>query len=379
LALTTFAPPLAVSHEALCAPVLTVVVPTFNERSNIGSLAERLDRVLSGLDWEVIFVDDNSPDGTGDEVRAIGAYDRRVRLICRIGRRGLAGAALEGVLAAQGRYVAVMDADLQHDERLLPQMLRALQSGEADLVVGSRYIAGGAAAGLSADREVASRFAGTLAKLVLRVPVADPMSGFFMMPTDLAVALAPSLWNSGFKLLMDILLTSKGRVRVREIPYLFQARLHGSSKLDSSVVFDFLVLLLARATGNILPPRSLGFVFVGSTGVVTHMATLWLLFRTGFAFPSAQVLATFTAMTGNYILNNALTYRDRRLPGLEALRGLLIFYVICAIGAVSNVAVASWIYAASPNWWLAGLIGAFIGAVWNYSISSALVWRLNTP
>jgi dolichol-phosphate mannosyltransferase len=272
-----------------------------------------------------------------------------------------------------------MDADLQHDERLLPQMLRALQSGEADLVIGSRYVAGGAAAGLSADRQMASRAAGALAKLVLRTPVADPMSGFFMMPTALAVSIAPKLWNSGFKLLMDILLTSKGHVRVREIPYLFQARLHGSSKLDSAVAFDFLVLLLARATGNILPPRSLGFIFVGSTGVVTHMAMLWVLFHAALAFPSAQILATLTAMTGNFFLNNALTYRDRRLRGLEALTGLLAFYVICSIGAVSNVAVASWIYAGWSNWWIAGLIGAFIGAVWNYTISSTLVWRLHTP
>jgi dolichol-phosphate mannosyltransferase len=379
LALTTLAPPLAASHEALCAPVLTIVVPTFNERANIAVLSERLDRVLSGIEWEVIFVDDNSPDGTSDEVRDIGAHDRRVRLICRIGRRGLAGAALEGVLAAQGRYVAVMDADLQHDERLLPQMLRALQDGEADLAVGSRYVAGGAASGLSADRQVASRAAGALAKLVLRVPVADPMSGFFMMPTDLAVAIAPSLWNSGFKLLMDILMTSKGRLRVREIPYLFQARLHGSSKLDSSVVFDFLVLLLARATGNILPPRSLGYVFVGSTGVVTHMLALSLLFGTGLAFPSAQVLATLAAMTTNFLLNNALTYRDRRLRGLDAIRGLLVFCLVCSLGALSNVGVASWIYESWPDWWSAGLVGAFVGAVWNYSISSALVWRVNTP
>ena len=357
--------------------MLTVVVPTFNERSNIALLADKLDKVLSGIEWEVIFVDDNSPDGTSDEVRNIGAHDRRVRVICRIGRRGLAGAALEGVLAAQGRYVAVMDADLQHDERLLPQMLRALQNGEADLAVGSRYVAGGAASGLSVDRQMASRAAGALAKLVLRVPVADPMSGFFMMPTDLAVAIAPSLWNSGFKLLMDILITSKGRLRVREIPYLFQARLHGSSKLDSSVAFDFLVLLLARATGNILPPRSLGYVFVGSTGVVTHMLALWLLFGTGLAFPSAQVLATLAAMTSNFLLNNALTYRDRRLRGLETIGGLLAFYLVCSLGALSNVGVASWMYESWPDWWLAGLAGAFIGAVWNYSISSALVWRLN--
>jgi dolichol-phosphate mannosyltransferase len=357
------------------APDLTIVVPTFNERANVGILAQRLDSVLSGIKWEVIFVDDNSPDGTSEEARALGQRDGRVRLICRIGRRGLAGAAIEGIMAAQGRYVAVMDGDLQHDERLLPAMLRALQRDEADLAVGSRYAAGGTAAGLSPRRQMASRIAGTLAKRVLRVSIADPMSGFFMMPAAIVLSIAPRLWSGGFKLLMDILATTDGGVRIREFPYVLQDRRHGTSKLDSTVVFDFLVLLMAKATGNVLPPRSLGFVFVGSTGVLVHLAALWMLVRLPLHFSGAQALATVVAMTSNFLLNNALTYRDQRLRGWHALKGLSIFYAVCAIGAVSNIGVASWIYANWPLWWVAGLIGSIIGAVWNYSISSALVWR----
>lgn len=356
-------------------PDLTIVVPTFNERANVGILARKLDSVLADITWEVIFVDDNSPDGTSEEARALGRRDSRVRAICRIGRRGLAGAAIEGIMAAQGRYVAVMDGDLQHDERLLPAMLHALQRDETDLAVGSRYVAGGTATALSPRRRMASRIAGALARRVLRVAIADPMSGFFMMPAAVALSIAPRLWSSGFKLLMDILATSNGRVRVREFPYVFQDRRHGASKLDSTVVFDFLVLLMAKATGNILPPRSLGFVFVGSTGVLVHLAALWMLVRLPLDFSAAQALATVAAMTSNFLLNNALTYRDQRLRGWHAVKGLAIFYAICAIGAVSNVGVASWIYANWPMWWIAGLIGSIIGAVWNYSISSALVWR----
>src|SRR5580700_2035120 len=139
------------------APELTVVVPTFNERANIPLLVARLQRTLDGIDWEVIFIDDNSPDGTAAAVRALGESDARVRCIRRIGRRGLAGACLEGMLASQARFVAVMDADLQHDETLLAGMLEALRAGRADVAVASRYLYGGSNAGLSKQRSRVSR------------------------------------------------------------------------------------------------------------------------------------------------------------------------------------------------------------------------------
>jgi dolichol-phosphate mannosyltransferase len=361
--------------HATAGPELTIVVPTFNERANVSVLVERLAAVLPKIPWEVIFVDDSSPDGTDEVVRALGQNDNRIRCISRIGRRGLAGGAIEGILAAQGRYVVVMDADLQHDERLLPVMLQVLQSDEADLVIGSRYIAGGSAVGLSPLRQYASRIAGAVAKLALGVPVADPMSGYFMMPTKTARSIASRLWSAGFKLLLDILLTTNGNIRVQELAYSFQPRQHGTSKLDGSIIFDFFSLLLARVTGNVLPPRFLGFVMVGSIGVLVHLTALRILLGLSLSFPVAQTAATFVAITSNFILNNSLTYRDQRLHGLNAVRGLLIFCIICGVGALSNVAVASWIYTNFPIWWAAGLAGAFIGAMWNYTISSMAVWR----
>jgi dolichol-phosphate mannosyltransferase len=152
--------------------------------------------------------------------------------------------------------------------------------------------------------------------------------------------------------------------------------MHGSSKLDSQVTLDFLGLLISKATANVVPVRFVTFAIVGVTGLFVHLATLKFgLAILGFSFPAAQTVATFAAMTSNFFLNNAVTYRDRRLTGLAAGKGLLMFIAICAVGAASNIGVATWLYANRPIWWLAGLLGSLVGAVWNFAVSSTLVWR----
>jgi dolichol-phosphate mannosyltransferase len=358
------------------APELTVVVPTFNEHANVAVLVERLRDVLAGIDWEVIFVDDNSPDGTASAVRAIAAGDRRVRCIRRIGRRGLSGALLEGMLASQARYVASLDADLQHDETLLVAMLERLRQGDVDLVVASRYVEGGSAAGFAPHRARASRWSSVVARRVLGVTLSDPMSGFFMLRRSVVEELAPSLSSQGFKLLLDIVATARGRLRSAELPYVFRERLHGLSKLDSRVILDYAALLIAKLTGDAVSLRFLLFCFVGLTGVVIHMSMLaFALDIAGLRFSVAQAVATIAAIAWNFVLNNRLTYRDQRLTGGRFFTGLLWFQVICSVGAVSNVGAASWIYENGPEWWVAGLGGALMGAVWNYVVSAAFVWR----
>jgi dolichol-phosphate mannosyltransferase len=366
----------APSLAAAAAPELTVVVPTFNEGPNVPIVVERMARVLAGVAWEVIFVDDDSPDGTAAIAKALGDHDARVRCIRRVGRRGLAGACIEGMLASNARFVAVMDADLQHDEALLTEMLSRLRGGQYDLVVGSRYLADANPDGLSRPRLVSSRLAGIVSRGILGIEATDPMSGFFMLRRQLLETIAPRLSTQGFKILADILTSAPGRLRVSEVPYRFRARLHGASKLDSQVALDFLGLLVAKATRNAMPVRFVSFLLVGASGIVVHLlalkASLSLL---DLSFAAGQTLATLIAMTSNFFLNNAVTYRDQRLTGAHALKGLLIFYVICAIGAVSNIGVATWLYSNRPVWWLAGLLGSVVGAVWNYAVSSALVWR----
>ncbi len=357
------------------APELSVVVPTFKERDNVPLLVDKLAHTLAGIEWEAIFVDDNSPDGTAAAARAIGATDARVRCIRRIGRRGLAGACIEGMLASQARYVAVMDADLQHDETLLAQMLARLRAGEAELAVASRYVDGGSAAGLaSARREQASRLSTAVARRLLGVTLSDPMSGFFMIRRDRFEALAPQLSSQGFKILLDIAATARGQLRITELPFVFGERRHGESKLDTRVALDFAALVLAKVTGDAVSFRFLLFCLVGLTGIATHMATLQLAVTT-FSFGAAQAVATVAAITWNFVLNNMFTYRDQRLTGWQFVTGLIRFQLICAVGAISNVGIASVIYERDPNWWVAGLGGALMGAVWNYVVSAAFVWR----
>jgi dolichol-phosphate mannosyltransferase len=357
-------------------PQLSVVVPTFNERDNVVTLFRRLETALAAVTWEVIFVDDNSPDGTWDVVRDLARQDRRVRCIRRIGRRGLSGACIEGILASSAACAAVIDADLQHDEAQLPKMLALLQGDAADLVVGSRYVKGGSADSFDKQRAGASALATEVAKRVLRVKIADPMSGFFMIRRDRFEQLAPQLSTQGFKILLDIVATARGNLRIVEIPYSFGSRLHGESKLDSMVALDFLGLVLAKLTHDAVSLRFLLFAMVGSIGLFVHFAALFVALEAfDVPFPEAQACGALLAMTSNFILNNFLTYRDQRLKGFAILRGLLLFYLVCGVGLAANVGVAFSVYDQTPIWWLAGAAGALMGVVWNYAMSGLFVWR----
>lgn len=362
--------------QAQEAPELSVIVPTFNERDNVTVLYRRLEATLANVAWEVVFVDDNSPDGTWDVVRALAQRDNRVRCVRRIGRRGLSGACIEGILASSAPYVAVIDADLQHDETQLPKMLLLLASDQADLVVGSRYIEGYKSEGFNKQRAGASALATELARKALRVEIADPMSGFFMVRRDRFEELAPKLSVHGFKILLDLVASANGSLRAVEIPYTFGERQHGESKLNSMVALDFLGLVLAKFTNDAVSLRFILFAMVGGIGLVVHLTTLFIalqLFKAPFA--EAQAAGAVVAMTSNFVLNNFLTYRDQRLKGFALLRGLIAFYIVCSVGLLANVGVAFSVYDQEPIWWLAGMAGALMGVVWNYAMSGLFVWR----
>jgi dolichol-phosphate mannosyltransferase len=361
------------------APELTIVVPTFNEHDNIVPLLNRLKAVLAGIAWEAIFVDDDSPDGTAEAVRAAGRQDMRVRCIQRIGRRGLAGACIEGILASSAPYVVVMDADLQHDEAILPQMLEALRSDGCDMVVGSRYVEGGGVGDWSTQRQRASSLATRLAHLVTKTDIADPMSGFFMLRRTVFESVMRGLSTQGFKILLDILATAQTPLRIKEIAYHFRQRVAGESKLDTLVAWEFAMLLADKLVGHIVPVRFLLFALIGGFGVFVHMGVLAAGLKLfGLAFVAAQTTAAIVAMTVNFLLNNLFTYADRRLKGWRILRGLVSFYVICSFGAVANVGVASYLFAQQQVWWVAGIAGIVVGSVWNYAVSSIFTWQNRT-
>jgi dolichol-phosphate mannosyltransferase len=363
----------AAAAAAAAGAELTVVAPTFNESGNVARLVEKLDATLAGVAWEVIFVDDNSPDGTASLVKEIAARDPRVRCLRRVGRRGLAGAVVEGALASAAPYVAVIDADMQHDETLLPRMLNVLRGGDVDLVVGSRYLeAGGLATGFSPARKAASQFATALGRKALKADLSDPVSGFFMIRREAIDRVAARLEPTGFKILFDIIASQPEPLRVRELPYAFAAREAGESKLDNRVALEYLGLVASKLSRGLISPRIIFFGLVGLSGVLVHMSVLWAAQGLGFAI--AQALAGTTAMTSNYFINNIITYRDKRLKGWKLLFGYLRFCALCAIGLVASVGIGSELHAHGVPWPVAGLAGAVSGAAWNYVSTYLGVW-----
>lgn len=357
------------------SPELSIIVPTFNEAPNVELVVEALVASLRGIDWEVIFVDDDSSDGTANAVRLIARCDGRVRCIRRIGRRGLAGATIEGMLSSSAPVIAIMDGDMQHDVSLLPEMLRRIRAGD-DLVIASRFChSGGAVDGLSRTRLGGSRVAIRLARTFLHINVSDPMSGFFATRRPAFEALAPRLSTQGFKILMDILASTPQPLRTSEMPLHFRARQHGVSKLDNLVAAEYLSLLLAKLTGDVLSLRFVLFALIGGLGVVVHLATLKMSLAFGLTFSLAQMTAAYVAMTGNFFLNNILTYRDRRLKGWRLISGLASFSIVCSIGVIANVGAAQLVHEQASKWWLAGLAGAGLGAVFNYVATSMFTWR----
>lgn len=357
-------------------PEICIVIPTLNESANVAPLLERLERALQSLDWEVIFVDDDSIDGTAGLVRRISQLNPRVRVIQRIGRRGLSSACVEGMLATAAPLVAVMDGDLQHDEEILPRMLDKLRQEDLDIVVGSRNVEGGSMGDFAWHRRWLSAAGKRLSALVCRCEVQDPMSGFFLVRRSFVEGAAHNMSAVGFKILVDLISSSETPPRLGEIPYRFGQRQHGESKLETTVLLDFAYLIADKLVGRVIPFRFLLFGMAGLGGLLLHLAVLaGLLFGRELSFLRAQAIATIAAMVLNYLINNWFTFRDRRRKGWGILAGLASFCLACSVGALANLAIAELLYTRGVPWYVAGALGTLIGAVWNFSVTSVFTWR----
>jgi len=352
---------------------LTVVIPTYKEAANVAAVVGRLDAALSDRRWHVIFVDDDSPDGTAEAVKALARVDPRVSCLRRIGRRGLAGAVMEGALASAAPWILVMDADGQHDEALIAAMLERARIGDVDVVVASRYLdIGSAEGGFSRARRAGSRIATRLAQLATRLTLSDPMSGFFLVRRTALDAVAPRVSPHGFKVLFDILACAHPPMRAAELPLVFRPRLQGESKLDRRVVLEYLALLGSKASGDLISPRALVYAVVGATGLAVHLLVLNGLQSLGFG--EANLFAAAAAMTSNYLLNNEITYRDRRRRGIGLLWGYLKFAALCALGLAINVSVGEFAFEHLHNRDLSAVLGALAAAAWNYGSTAVALW-----
>jgi dolichol-phosphate mannosyltransferase len=361
-------------------PELAVVIPTFNEVRNVEPIVDAVSSALQGIDFELIFVDDDSPDGTARRVLEVSRTDPRVRLVHRINRRGLSSAVVEGMMASNAPYLAVMDGDMQHDETVLPEMLRRLQTDDVDLVVGTRHREGGSMGEFSWARVALSQLGRRLSALVCHADVSDPMSGFFALRRDYLDEVVRNLGCVGFKILVDLLASSKHPVRIQEVGYTFRNRLHGQSKLDLVVGLEYMELLLAKLMGEWIPVRYALFGMIGAVGVLAQLVLIrFLLYFGRLTFDTAQVTSSLLVIGLNYAGNNQVTFRDRRLRGWPWLYGLALFALACSLGLYLNLRVASGLFGIGVRWTLASLAGILIASVWNYSIGAILVWRINRP
>lgn len=369
---------------------VSIVTPTFNEAENICQFLAELRRHLARCDYEIIVVDDDSPDLTWKVAASeMAGADHRIRVLRRTERRGLGNSVIDGFKHSGGDAIACMDADFQHDPAILPEMLAALERG-GDIVVASRYAEGGATGEWSLVRSAGSKLATRLAKFMLGVRIHDPMSGYFMLRRKDFQRVSEQLNGDGFKIMLEILVHLKPS-NVVEVPYTFRSRLAGTSKLSSIVIFDYMRQLcrLSTSAGR-LPGRFVKFASVGLIGAIVNLCVLALLIQfTSLRDWRASVLSSLTAMTNNYVLNNAWTFGDRKIRGLKHFASCALYFLIsfCGLGvttaayaAISYVLVSS--FGVAPRGQLPNsvllliqLISISFGTYTNYSLNKHFTWR----
>lgn len=355
---------------------ISIIIPTFNEAENIPILINRLQEVLLRMDYEVIVVDDNSPDGTAAVVKDLAKGAKNISCIERVGRKGLSSAVIEGIRSSKGEFLVIMDADLQHDERIIPEMFNVCSRDTLDLVVGSRYAAGGDVGQFGKFRSRISSMATALSSKVIGVKIKDPLSGFFIVRKSFVLPLLEKLSGKGFKILLDIVLTAEKAPKIEEVPFVFGVRNAGKSKLSPVVALEFLILLIEKKFLIPLPLDFVSYMLVGLFGVLVHLAVLSLsLWVFALEFGPAQFFATLSAIASNFFLNNRYTFFQKSIVGRKMIRALFHFYFLCLIGLMINLAISSNIYAYGWPWYLAGFVGTLISAFWNYMSSKLVVWR----
>jgi len=357
---------------------LSVILPCYNEISNIDYLINEFELAdNNSYISKIIFVDDDSPDGTAEYIKKISSKKFDILCLHRLHRQGLSSAVIEGTLLAATEYVAVMDSDGQHDPRDLIAMYEQMHAQNCQFIIGSRFLEQALIEDHAGMRAFISHTGNKIANKILKRKLTDPLTGFFIFDRSLFIDSIKNIRPSGFKILLDFLYQLKNKqVKLEEFPIKFRTRHLGESKLNSKALIEFIDQLVGFLTGNLLPEKMFIFLLVGGTGLAVNFLILYLLlFSADWEFQHALVAATIISMISNFAVNNEITFHKNKRRGLGWFKGLAVFMMICSLGAFANVGVAGYLFNEGRIWWVAALVGILIGTVFNFSLSKFYIWK----
>ena len=360
---------------------LSVILPTYNESENIKILIEKLSAVLSDLDFEVIVVDDDSPDLTWQVAQNLGLLNSRIKTIRRLNKKGLSSAAMSGMMESSGKVIAVMDADMQHDENILPALYERVRGGHCDICIGSRAVKKGGYRNMTAGRRFASNLAKYLAKIALRTTVKDPMSGFFALSRDYYRNTMNRVNPSGFKILLEFIVRGDSP-KLNEIGYVFKKRVFGKTKLNASITLEYLLALIDLRFGWFVPNRFVKFCIVGVSGSLVNFLCFAVAESQGIPVSISILIGAELGMVWSYFLNNLFTFSPFRYHGTRFFQGLFLYQLISLYGITIQLSVVSLVISRLPfvtslyiTLYLTYFVGVCFGAVANYFLHTYYTWN----
>lgn len=384
------------SHETV-VPAVSVITPTFNEADNVPILVDRIHRALGELPHEIVIADDDSPDRTWEVAERLAADDPSIVVMRRFHDPGLSASVLDGMSVARGETLAVIDADLQHDPSILPQMVDVVRRGDADVVVGSRSTSGGGYGDWSAGRRVVSWIATLIARVLLRVPVSDPMSGYFVVARGTYERTAPHINPRGFKILLEFIGRDRS-LRVQEIGYEFSNRVHGETKLNRSVIRSYLLGVAELRVGRQINPTFVLYALVGMVGLAVNSLAFWAAERVGFPMvdtglndeidpiATSFLFSVQLSILVLFVLNNQFTFWEHRYRGWAAVPAFAVYEVMSLVGTGVHVAVFTFLqesgfllsFLGGSTRVVHNLIGAVTALIMNWYLNTTYLWRRRT-
>ena len=361
-------------------PKCSIVLPTYNEANNIKIIINELIKLLEkNYVYEIIVIDDNSPDHTWRIVEEEYINYQNIFCFRRIKKRGLSSAIVDGFMLSKFNNMIVLDSDLQHDLKIIPNIIDKL-SNNFDLVIGSRYINNDSMKDWNFFRRLLSQFATKISNFIQDSITTDPMSGFFGIKKKLFLEVVNQLDIKGYKILLDIVAVLKNKKNFKniDIPYKFKERIYGESKLTGEILIESLDLIYSKLFGSILPVNFIKFITVGSFGALIHFSILFFLYKfLDYSYSFALICSIEFSIIFNYFLNNIWTFRFVKLFGKQNLIGLIKFNLFSGIGGIIAYLVSQNLYNLDFNWVISSLLGAIVASLWNYNLNKIMTWRVN--